>query len=488
MGKGGHQDRLIEVLLAELLGGERPPDVSRAVLARVGRTRRWALASAVVAAGLVAAAGAWWLLGAYPAPRVAGPFTVVGGGGVRRGATLVANQRPATLSLGGYCRVQLHPGSRVRVAGERNAEEVFLEEGGVTCEVEPGAGRFAVTTDVGTVTVTGTEFTVQLLEGKGDATMGGMRMLVRVAVGAVLVSGSWGQIALGAGEERQVSKYAAPASLRGFRGYLIGTLASVGDKGCVIEVANARATDGSRARNPQAAVGQKVPVHYIAYVGREGGYRPSAELRAQIARLRKRGLVTLRVRSDGNILICDRAWAGAQLEPGRDGGERVAREREGDREGPGRRDREREGDREGPGRRERRREGEGERDREGERHREGDRERDHPEAHHKADREGDRDGEWHPEGDGERDHPEAHHEGDHGGDREGEERRRRDRDDDEGDERHGEGDREGDREGEERRDRERDRDGEGEEGDGRRDREGDREGEGRRRDGDDADF
>ncbi|MFW6108265.1 MAG: FecR domain-containing protein [bacterium] len=395
MGKGGYRDRLIEVLLAELLGGERPPDVTRAVLARAGRGRRWALAGAAIAAGLLATVGVWWLLGAYPGPRAAGPLTVVGGGPVQRGATLVARERPATVSLGGYCRVRLHPGSRVRVAGEREAEEVFLEQGGVTCEVEPGAGRFAVATPVGKVTVTGTEFTVQLLGGKGDETMRGMQMLVRVAMGAVLVSGSWGQVTLGEGEERRVperaaSEYAAPASLRGFKGYLIGTLASVGRKGCTIEVANARAVDGSRARTPQAAVGQRVPVHYIAFVNREGGYRPSAELRARIARLRERGLVTLRVRPDGDILICDRAWAGAQLQPGRDDPERADREGERHREG------DREGDREGEERRWRDREG----DREGERHREGDREGDREgEERRWRDREGDREGERHREGD-----------------------------------------------------------------------------------------
>jgi hypothetical protein len=280
-----------------------------------------------------------------------------------------------------------------------------------------------------------------------------MQMLVRVAMGAVLVSGSWGQIALGEGEERRVperaaSEFAAPESLRGFRGYLIGTLASVGRKGCVIEVANARATDGSRAPKPEAAVGKRVPVHYIAFVDEEGDYTPSAELRARVARLRERGLVTLRVRADGDILICDRVWAGAQLEPGRDDPERAAREGEGDdhrREGDRERDREgeerrREGDREGDERRWREREG-------GERRREGD-------------REGGREGERRRDGDRERD-------------REGEERRR-------------EGDREGDREGEERRDRERDRHDHGEEGDRRRDHEGDREG--RRRGERDADF
>ena len=484
MRHGNRRDRLVDVLLAELLGDERPPDLSRRILARAGAPWRRVLVGAGAAAAVVAlAVGAWALFLAYPGPRGMGPLTVVGGGSVRRGATLVAGERPSTLRLGGYCKVELHPGSRVRVAGRRRAESVVLEQGGVTCEVDRGRGRFVVATSVGEVRVTGTQFTVRLLEGKGEDAMRGRQMLVSVVMGAVLVSGSWGQLALGEGEERRVPERraarvegAVPEGIQGFQGTLIGVLVSVGKKGCTLEVANVRPGEGNKARNPEGAIGERLPIHYVAHVGREGGYQPSEELRAQMARLRERGgLVTLKVRPDGAVLIANAAWAGAKLRP--EGGDRPRAAREGEREGEGRREGRREGDREGEGRRERRREVDGE----GEGRREERREVDgEGEGRRERRREGDREGEGRREErrEGEREvdkRREERREGDKEGEGRREERREGER---EVEKRREERRREGDGEGGERREERRrdgDREGEGKEG-GDRERDGDREG------------
>jgi len=458
MSHNGCRDRLIDLLLRELLGDESPPDLCASVMSRAGgRAWRWVLAGAAAAAVLALAAGLWWLVLAYPTPRGTGPLRVAGGGSVRRGATVLTAERPASLALGGYCRIELHPGSRARITGQRGAEGLFLEEGGVTCEVKPGEGRFAVATPLGTVTVTGTEFTVQLLEG--DDRMSGKQMLVRVLVGAVLVSGAWGQVALAEGDERRLPERrearadgTVPDALQGFRGTLIGTIASVGAKGFTLTVANARATEGSRAENVDGAIGQAVPIHYTAFVGRDGAYRPSEDLRNAVRRLRDRGgLVTVRVRTDDGVLIADRVWAGAQLNPDRRDPARPRREGErrgeGDREGEGRRERRGEGDREGEG--DRRREGDGERrpDGEGERRREGDGERRREgEVDRPREGEGDRrregDGERRPDGEGER-----RREGDGERRREGEVDRPREGEGDRRREGDGERRREGDREG-----------------------------------------
>jgi hypothetical protein len=531
-----HRDRLIDVLLRELLGGERPPDLSARILARVRPARRWprwAGAAAVV----VLAALAWYGFLHYPAPEARGDFTVEDGGPVRRGVRIATGEGAATIHLGGYCRVTLE--GALRITGQRRAERVFLEAGEVVCDVNRSRGSFAVETEAGEVSVKGTEFSVRIVPGQGGGAMTGKQMLVRVMMGAVLVSGAWGQATLQAGEEGEFPRRRAetpdrpaiPAGLAGFRGYLIGAIASMGNKGVTLEVANAKALAGSRAENPQAAVGKKLPIHYKAHGNREGGYTPSKELMERIARLRKRGgLVTLRVRSDGDALIADAAWAGAQLDPARadparrDGEGEGRRERrgEGDREGEGRRERRGEGDREGEGRRERRgegdregkvrrerrgegdREGEGRRERRGEGDREGEVRRERRgegdrEGEVRRERRGEGDGEWkarrerREDGEERADGPRRErreHEGDRDPDRredgEREERRHRDRDADrEGDDHRRDGDRDGDREADEddghHRDGDRDDDREGHER--RHDRDGD-EDDGRHRDGD----
>lgn len=445
-------DRLIHTLLQEELGGQHPPDLTKRVMARATRRGRW-VGYAVAAAAALAAVliGEWWFFGRYPAPRATGGYTVEGGEAVGRGATLHTAEASAAVVLGGYCQVEIEPESSVQIEGVRGDEQIELARGGVTCEVDRGVGRFAVRSEVGTVSVTGTKFSVQLVEG--GAGMAGKQMLVRVLVGAVLVSGSWGQTALAAGEgrgfrregERVVRRDgeggerrregdggerrregdgeaarppregegareprtegggALPAGARGLRGYLIGNLVSAGKLGCRLEVASVRpATDG--AKDPDALVGETVALHYAALVNREGEFAPSAELRERAVALRKRGgLVTAKVRQDDNALILEALWPGAQRNPERADPVRARGEGEGARERPregdqprpdGEGDRVREGDREQPPKGARpRRDGEGDRVREGdrERPREGDaprRDRDGEGGEGRRDREG----------------------------------------------------------------------------------------------------
>lgn len=165
---------------------------------RASRWRRWAVGA--VAAVMLAAGGLALLAARYPAPRVSGAYSVVGGGEVGRGSVITAEAPSATLALGGYCRVGLEPGSRLRIEGGKRAEQVFLERGAVTCEADRGVGAFAVRTPVGTASVKGTRFSVRMIEEKGERKMFGKRMFVRVFAGAVLVSGAWGATLLHGGE------------------------------------------------------------------------------------------------------------------------------------------------------------------------------------------------------------------------------------------------------------------------------------------------
>ena len=169
-------ERLIHILLCEELGAETVPDVTEKVLKRavsvshdssgLKSTLRRAAAIAVAAALLVfCVVAGWWTMGhRYPAPEASGAYQLVDATEVCRGAVLVTEDQPASLALGGYCHVRLEPHTALRIEGKQGAEQVLLEKGGVQCEVRPGVGAFAVRSQVGTVSVVGTSFSVKLLE------------------------------------------------------------------------------------------------------------------------------------------------------------------------------------------------------------------------------------------------------------------------------------------------------------------------------------
>jgi len=200
-----HVDRLIHVLLVEELGRKAPPDLAPRILARVGQRRlrrwpRWATYGAAAAAMVLICtyAACWTLLHwGYPAIEMKNLAALQGG----LHGTL---EEPAHLVLGGYCTLEVTPGSRIRLEGQPYAEQVYLAQGEVHCLVEREKARsgatFAVRTDVGLVRVTGTEFLVRVIEPtKGDSMK---RMFVKVIAGAVLCSSTlFADVALRAGEE-----------------------------------------------------------------------------------------------------------------------------------------------------------------------------------------------------------------------------------------------------------------------------------------------
>lgn len=220
-------DRLTDICLGERLGGEGPPDLSDRILARAARSGRrlafrWAAAAA--AALLVAGLVSLWLPReeaklvalppAYAAPAVSGDYRIEGDGTIRRGAVVHTDEGTARLSMGGYAYVTMKPGSSARIAGAQNSEEVVLTRGEIDCEVKASSGRlFTVRTELGTVSVVGTRFTVQLTEEETE--MNGKKMLVKVLVGAVLVTGLNGaQSVVSAGERRTWNRGARQAMTR----------------------------------------------------------------------------------------------------------------------------------------------------------------------------------------------------------------------------------------------------------------------------------
>jgi len=128
--------------------------------------RLWLSAAAV--AGIVLLG---WLFvpSRYPAPQISQSVQVVGGGKPQRGADLRTGRQPGRLELGGYCRLQIEPNTTIRIQGDKRDESILLKTGGVTCEVNRQGGGFVVRTEVGTVSVTGTKFSVRILGSEEEA-------------------------------------------------------------------------------------------------------------------------------------------------------------------------------------------------------------------------------------------------------------------------------------------------------------------------------
>src|SRR5262245_23237271 len=232
-----NRDRLIDMLLQEELGREQPPDLTDRILQRAFATpsrpgsRALGFRTLLVAASLLLAVGlaAWWLWPSYPEPRASGQFEIVGvATDVRRGVTLRTTKQAAAVDLGGYAHADIKPASVVRIDGEKYAESLFLEAGELNSTVERGRGSFAVRTQVGTVSVVGTQFTVRVVEEKGDGDMIKKRMVVHVLSGMVLVVGVWGETQLSAGAEKT---FAAdePKKAEAKSGSVVGVVSAKGE-------------------------------------------------------------------------------------------------------------------------------------------------------------------------------------------------------------------------------------------------------------------
>lgn len=193
---------------------------------------RWALAAAALLAVVVAG---WLYFGtrpqAYPSPRAEGDVRILRDGTapaaaapVARGDRVVAGKDGGRLLIGGYCSLDLFPGTELVVRGEPRREAVELQNGCLASRVERGKGEFRVVTSLGSVKVIGTEFltSVERLDFNptGENAMTSRPLAVTVMVMAGVVSASFGAEAesLGAGESRTffaaggaVEQVAAPA-------------------------------------------------------------------------------------------------------------------------------------------------------------------------------------------------------------------------------------------------------------------------------------
>jgi len=192
------EDRLIDVLLQRVLGGRTPPDLTGKVVARAFPRRSSPLWWAASAAAVLLVA---FLVLLVAGPRGRYPMPQVDDRTLARGARVATQDRTAALTLGGYCHIQVEPASRLRIEGAERAEAIFLEGGGVACDVDRRVGSLLVRTEACTVSATGTRFTVRILEPKEDGGKAAGGVFVSVAAGAVLVVGPGAEKTLEAGQD-----------------------------------------------------------------------------------------------------------------------------------------------------------------------------------------------------------------------------------------------------------------------------------------------
>ena len=207
---------LLEVQLYKITAGARGA-AQAAQLRRQPLSRRLKVWAPAAAAALLVGATAWWALlpatqagryelaaGAISAPRLEEqvPFQVT-------------SLAPARLNLPCGAAVELQNGSQAVLHGrsEGARQTVELRAGAGRFMVPAGKGAFIVDTPLGSVTVVGTEFTVELRrperKPKGESEMSSrmaVALVVAVVAGAVQVNYDGKSVVLSAGQKQAFAK------------------------------------------------------------------------------------------------------------------------------------------------------------------------------------------------------------------------------------------------------------------------------------------
>jgi hypothetical protein len=160
-----HHDILIDQLLREILGGDRPRDLTERVMAQARaydrvRFRWWTGSGAAIAAAIAIAISLYiyWPRN-YPTPELDGEVSINNGNELVRGAQIATHDdQAATLKLGGYVNVNLDPQTTLTLGGAKFEEKILLEKGTVNVAVAKKRGTFDVVVGPATVHVTGTQF------------------------------------------------------------------------------------------------------------------------------------------------------------------------------------------------------------------------------------------------------------------------------------------------------------------------------------------
>jgi hypothetical protein len=217
-------DLIMDQLLREILGGDRPRDMTARVLARAkiyDRTRRrwWVGSASALAACVAVAITLWALMRPHPYPSPVAEGFLVYGNDVERGAKLEAVSNDSSVSptgnttppgrnaggvlrLGGYVQLTAAPSTTFTLGGGPFREVVFLEHGHMDVSVSKTRGTFDII--VGDTVIHAVEgaFGIDAAdEFSDDETRTKKNLTVSVKDGAVQVSGT----ATGADQPQNIS-------------------------------------------------------------------------------------------------------------------------------------------------------------------------------------------------------------------------------------------------------------------------------------------
>ncbi len=209
-----HLDRLMDTLLAEMLGPRRVKDISAEVFAQTTRKPKRILRFSL----WLAAAAALAILAVLYAPGTKPTFQkMLPGEEIHKSgqdSNYLAEASGLRLKVGDYCRINLSPRAEIRVSGQINQEQVYLLQGKVECEFDQAAaseaplvgGGFKIFCQDGEFSPRGTKFTKFDVEKLNRDAAGGRPaesgVLVSAVSGAVLATGPWGHALLVPGETR----------------------------------------------------------------------------------------------------------------------------------------------------------------------------------------------------------------------------------------------------------------------------------------------
>lgn len=180
-------DALVDMLLREIEGGNRPPDVSKAVLEKMPqpggrkRLRFWQFCAGAAAALLVITVAT---LIYAPSSRASWEW---------QGVLPIANtdlhlaREKAEVRIGEEMVLSMEEGSRFSLKEQDASRELFLAHGSVLCRAANRERAFSVRTEMGTAVGRGSTFAVRILEK--DEQNPTRRMVVNVFDGTVRVDG-----------------------------------------------------------------------------------------------------------------------------------------------------------------------------------------------------------------------------------------------------------------------------------------------------------
>ncbi len=191
-------DALIDQLLREILGGDRPRDITARVMAQAKihdrfRRRWWITAGSSLAACIAIAAGLMYTWPReYPNTQVDGTILSASGGSPQRGTTLMTSaDEGGSVNIGGYVELAMAPDTSLTLGGKKYEENVVLNNGHVDVQVTKNKGKFDVLVGQAVVHVTGTKFGLDVQEGMDpDESQRVKTLFVNVEEGSVDVQDS----------------------------------------------------------------------------------------------------------------------------------------------------------------------------------------------------------------------------------------------------------------------------------------------------------